>query len=343
MVVDTVASSGDKGRRFLGYRFRRLFVAQDLQLHSMWARMRMVIRSLMPDTLYVLRKCLLDFHAGHGAYPNILRPRSFSEKIQYRKLFDRRPILVQFADKFAVRDYVRQRLGDEVLPRLYHVTEDPLDIPLDTLPDRFVVKPTHGCGWISIVRDKAALDTAELSRVCAGWLRENYFYRAGEWIYKRITPRILFEELLDDGAGEIPSDYKFFVFSGRTQMISVDIDRYGDHRRNMYDRDWNKLACGFQRATSDLVLPPPERLTDMLRCAEALGAGFDFLRIDLYCIGNRIVFGEITATPASGLEPFWPGGIDRKFGALWTLDIKGSRLRRRARAVRAAPGLLRQR
>jgi hypothetical protein len=294
----------------------------NLELLRRRARLKMMLRRLVPDWVYVLRKCLLDFHAGHGAYPNILNPRSFSEKIQYRKLFDRRPILVKFADKLAVRDYVRDRVGGDILPALYHVTEDPADIPLSVLPDRFVVKPTHGCGWIYIVRDKSKVDAEALKQICAGWLEENYFYRAGEWIYKSIRPRILFEELLDDGTGGIPYDYKFFVFDGRVQIISVDIDRYGDHRRNMYDRDWNKLKIGFQRATSDAVLPPPDQLPEMLRYAETLAAGFDFLRIDLYAMGSRVVFGEITATPASGLEPFWPGGTDRRLGELWTIDMK---------------------
>jgi len=297
----------------------------NLELRRRRERLKMALRRVVPDWLYILRKCFLDFHAGHGAYPNILKPRSFSEKIQYRKLFDRRAILVKFADKLAVRDYVRDRLGSDILPALYYVTEDPADIPLPVLPKRFVVKPTHGCGWISIVRDKNEVDADALKQTCAGWLKENYFYRAGEWIYKSIRPRILFEELLDDGTGGIPYDYKFFVFNGRVQIISVDIDRYGDHRRNMYDRDWNKLRMGFQRASSDAPVPPPDQLPEMLRYAETLAAGFDFLRIDLYAMGSRVVFGEITATPASGLEPFWPGGTDRRLGELWTIDMKRPR------------------
>jgi len=279
-------------------------------------------RAFVPDFLYIVRKCLRDFRAGHGSYPNLFRPRSFSEKIQYRKLFDRRPILVQFADKVAVRDYVRARLGTEALTTIYHVTEDPNDVPLDRLPESFVVKPSHGCGWISIVRNKAELDVSKLKNTSADWLRQNFFYRAGEWAYKGIKPRIIFEELLDDGTGSIPFDYKFFVFDGRVQFVSVDIDRFGDHRRNMYSPAWHKLHFGFQRASTDRELPPPARLADMLRYAETLAAGFDFLRIDMYCLKERVVFGEITATPASGLEPFWPGGVDCWIGDLWKLNLR---------------------
>lgn len=283
---------------------------------SSWKRR---LRTWTPDWIYVLRKCLIDFRLGHGAYPNLFHPRSFSEKIQYRKLFDRRPELVTFADKFAVRDYVRQRLGNDVLTTLYHLTEDPNDIPLDFLPERFVVKPTHGCGWIEIVRDKSQLDVEQLKARSASWLSTNFLYTAGEWAYSQVTPRLMFEEILDDGRGEIPCDYKFFVFGGRVEFISVDLDRFGDHRRNMYDRHWNRLKFGFQRSGSDETVPRPSRLDDMIRYAEILASDFDFLRIDLYQPGERIIFGEITATPASGLEPFWPGGTDCWIGDLWKM------------------------
>jgi hypothetical protein len=256
---------------------------------------------------------------GHGSYPNIFRPRSFSEKIQYRKLFDRRPILVTLADKYAVREFVRERVGGEFLTRLYHVTADPRDIPLSSLPDQFVIKPTHGCGWLEIVRDKTAVDLEQLQRTCADWLSRNFFYVAGEWVYKTIPPRLIVEELLDDGAGNIPYDYKFFVFGGKVAFLSVDLDRFGEHRRNMYDRDWNRLNFGFQRSCSDKPVERPAKLEEMIRIAETLCIGFDFLRIDMYCAGERIVFGEVTTTPASGLEPFWPGGTDRWIGDLWKM------------------------
>ena len=277
------------------------------------------MRSWTPDFLYVLRKCLIDFRMGHGSYPNIFRPRSFSEKIQHRKLFDRRPVLVRLADKYAVRDFVRERVGGEILTRLHHVTDDPRDIPLAALPDRFIVKPTHGCGWLEIVRDKSQLDVERLQATCADWLSRNFFHTAGEWVYKNIPPRLMFEELLDDGRGEVPYDFKFFVFGGRVEFLGVDIDRFGDHRRNMYDRDWNKLNFGFQRSCSDRIVERPERLSDMIHYAEAICAGFDFLRVDMYSVGDRVVFGEITTTPASGLEPFWPGGTDRWIGDLWKM------------------------
>ena len=278
------------------------------------------LRSWIPEQLYVFRKCLIDFHVGHGGYPNLFFPETFSEKIQHRKLFDRRPILVTLADKYAVRDFIRQRVGEAILTRLHLVTKDPNELTEDALPARCVVKPTHGCGWIEIIRDKTTHDFEQLRRNCADWLSQNYFYTSGEWVYRNIPPRIIVEELLDDGQGGIPHDYKFFVFNGRVAFLGVDVDRFTDHRRNMYDRDWNKLNFGFQFPCSALTIERPERFDDMIRCAEALCAGFDFLRIDMYRLGDRIVIGEITTTPASGLEPFWPAGTDHWVGRLWKQD-----------------------
>jgi hypothetical protein len=282
--------------------------------------MKKRLRSWVPERLYVFRKCMIDFHAGHGEYPNIFHPKTFSEKIQYRKLFDRRAILTTLADKYAVRDFIRQRVGEAFLTRLHLVTEDPNDLTADVLPDRCVVKPTHGCGWIEIVRDKTTHDFEQLRRNCADWLSRNYFYKSGEWGYRNIPPHILVEELLDDGRGGIPHDYKFFVFNGRVAFLGVDIDRFTDHRRNMYDRDWNKLDFGFEFPCSELIIERPARFDDMIRCAETLCAGFDFLRIDMYCLGERLVVGEITTTPASGLSPFWPAGIDHCLGCLWPTE-----------------------
>ncbi len=278
------------------------------------------LKSWVPERLYVFRKCMIDFHGGHGCYPNIFRPKTFSEKIQHRKLFDRRPILISLADKFAVRDYIRQRIGEEFLTRLHLVTADPNDLTPDALPDRCVVKPTQGCGWIEIVRDKSEHDFDQLRQTCADWLGRNYFYTSGEWAYRDIRPQIIVEELLDDGQGGIPHDYKFFVFHGRVAFLGVDIDRFTDHRRNMYDRDWNKLDFGFQFSDSPLAIERPARFNDMISCAEALCAGFDFLRVDMYCLGDRIIVGEITTTPASGLSPFWPEGTDHWIGSLWTRE-----------------------
>jgi hypothetical protein len=163
---------------------------------------------------------------AHGHYPRLLRPRTFNERILRRKVFDSRIILTQLADKFAVRQYVTQRLGPEILPRVYCVTRDPAAIPFADLPRRFVVKPTHGSGWVHIVLDPAVLDVRELVKTCNRWLAGSYYRRTREGQYRQITPRIMVEEFIDDGSGSAPMDYKFWPFHGKVQLIQIDGFRF---------------------------------------------------------------------------------------------------------------------
>ena len=149
------------------------------------------VKKPLPSWLLLLRR----YRKLHGVFPNLLRPGTLNEKILYRMLFDRRPILRWLADKAAVRPYVEARLGPGALPKLYWLGRRPGEIPFDALPDRFVVKPTHGSGWVRIVRDKAALDRRALVAECERWLKQSYYEITREWVYKGIVPEILVEEL----------------------------------------------------------------------------------------------------------------------------------------------------
>ena len=287
------------------------------------------LRHITPDFIVSIRQHAIE----HGRFPRLLNPQSFSEKVLYRKLFDRRGILTQFADKYAVRAYVAQTLGPEILPALYHVTKNPADIPFDALPERFVVKPTHGSGWVRLVRDKAALDREELIDTCRAWLRTSFYKITREWPYKHIEPRIIVEELVDDGAGEVPRDYKYYVFHGRVAMIQLDEGHFSEHRRNFYSPAWEKLDVRMNRPNIGRQVPPPAHLAEMIRAAEALGQEIDFVRADFYDTGGRIFFGELTTTPGGGLEPFSPANFDFHLGALWNVGQRG-----RAAVQAAGPG-----
>jgi hypothetical protein len=197
------------------------------------------LRTLAPDFVVSIRQHKIE----HGAFPRLLHPQTFSEKVLYRKLFDRRPLLTQFADKHAVRAYVEHKLGRDLLPALYHVTQHPEEIPFDALPEHFVVKPTHGSGWVRLVADKSALNRDELIAACRAWLRTSFYRITREWPYKRIEPKIIIEEMIDDGAGSVPRDYKCYVFHGKVEMIQVDEGRFADHRRNLYSPAWQKLEA----------------------------------------------------------------------------------------------------
>ncbi len=275
---------------------------------------------ILPDEFQTAINIIRDFHVKFGRYPNVLAPRSFSEKALARKIFDRRPQLTRWADKYAVKDYVAAKIGTAALPRLYHVTANPSDIPFDKLPAKYVVKATHGSGWVYLVRDATSVNRREVISECNKWLRASYYDFSKEWAYKNIPPRIIVEEFLDSGNGGPPSDYKFFVFGGKAQFVQVDVNRFTDHRRNFYDAHWNRLDCQLAYMNFDGDIAKPSMLETMFEYAETLSDDIDFVRVDLYEVGNKIYFGELTNVPGSGLEEFVPASWDDRFGQYWKMQ-----------------------
>ena len=279
--------------------------------------LRTKLRNLLPDDLVDLYVAMRVHKTQHGRYPNLIRPRTFNEWIARRKALDRRSILTRFADKYAVRSYVSERVGSHLLTKLYWVTREPADIPLDNLSNSFVVKPSHGSGWVNVVRDKSRLDRDALMKQCRTWLESDYYRLRREWPYKHVVPRVMVEEFIDNGCAEPASDYRFYVFDGRVELIQVDAGRFVKHERTFFDRHWNELpiTMTFPRITDGV--PEPWHLAEMLRTAELLGKGMDFVRVDLYDTERKIYFGEITTTPVNGCGHFEPQSIDVQLGGLW--------------------------
>ena len=277
---------------------------------------RNAIKKRLPDWYFVIQ----EWRKVHGRFPNFLWPATFNEKVLHRILFDRRPVLTQFADKFAVRSYVEQRIGSKILPKSYYLTKRPETIPFDELPDKFVVKPTHGCGWVQIVTDKSTLDRTALVQKCLGWLNQSYYEKTREWAYKNVEPRILVEEFVDEGSGTAPYDYKLFVFDGTVELVQVDAGRFGDHRRRLYTPAWQEMDARFgesEKIVDDVARP--RNLAAMIAAAETLGRGLDFVRADFYDTGDRIYLGELTMTPGCGHNRFRPRELDLYFGERWKL------------------------
>jgi len=271
------------------------------------------LRQRLPHWLVLIR----EHRRLHGELPNIIWPATFSEKILCRNLFDRRPLLTQIADKAAVRSYVESRLGAQMLPQLYHLTTRPESIPFDTLPDRFVVKPTHGSGWYELVTDKSTLDRAALVETCCAWLKRSYYEETGEIVYKDIRPRILVEQFIDDGDGNAASDYKLFVFDGRVEFIYVVTERLTRYKRRLYTPAWKKLDVRLESDDVDGDAPRPPHLDDMIAAAETLGRDWDFIRTDFYDTPEQLYVGELTMTPGGGRFRFHPKEFDRYLGTLW--------------------------
>jgi hypothetical protein len=261
-----------------------------------------------------------------GQEPDLDTPRTFNEKILWLNLNDRRPVKTVCADKFAVRDWVSERIGDQYLIPLVGVYEDASDIDLESLPGSFVIKATHGSGWNLIVQDKAELDWRAATRKLNGWLASSYYPYLREWQYRDIPPRLVVEELLLDDRGRIPSDFKLLCLTGaQTQTIiaEVDLDRHTNHCRNLYDLEWNRLPFDLNYPASDKHVPRPDRLDEMVEVARSLARGFPFARIDLYSTASGLRFGEMTFTPDGGGGRFEPPEWDRKMGDLIELPRKG--------------------
>jgi len=270
------------------------------------------------DSMYVFL-CSLKFWAEHRYWPRIKKPRSFSEKIFHRMLFDRAPQWTILSDKLRARDFVANKWGTDLLVPLLWNGTDPDKIPFDELPTKFVIKTNHACGFNIIVKDKKQLDQREVKRQLSEWLAINFTYNSFvgmAWAYKNIRPEILVEAFLDDN-GKIPLDYKFFCFSGQTECIQVSYDRFGDASERILDRNFRPMNFWWGLKLYQKPIIRPDNYQELLRVAESLAQGFELMRVDLYSVGGRIYFGEFTCYPAAGLARLIPRKYDFYFGEKW--------------------------
>lgn len=252
---------------------------------------------------------------------NLIEPKSFNEKIQWMKLYDRNPLYQKLADKYAVREYVKNRVGGEYLTVLLGLYERVEDIVLDAFPERFVLKATHGSGWNIICQGRQAFDWNSSMKKMKKWLNSNYFDLGREWAYKHIPPRILCEEFLEDENGMIPKDYKFFCFSGAPLFVQVDLDRFENHTRVFYNQEWERQPFELAYPAPSYDLARPRQLEEMLFVASSLSKDIPFCRVDLYSL-PKVIFGEITLYPENGQENFRPQKYDEILGGYFKLPRK---------------------
>lgn len=270
-----------------------------------------------------------------GREPDLANPVLFSEKITARKLFERRPIFTTISDKVLVRDFVTDRIGAQFLTKLHFVGERFEQIDFDRLPDEFVIKANHGCRWMSIVEDKKAFDRNAAREQFRRWLRDSYHLYSREYMYKNIERRILVEELLKESSGAPAIDYKFYVYDSVVRFVLVT-RRVGEARiLAFFDRDGRShevrgvslsSAHRARPLSSQPGLAPtqfPANFEQMAAIASELGRGFDFMRVDLYNPGERILFGEMTPLPTGGVVAYDPPDFDRTLGEPWRLALNG--------------------
>ncbi|HEY5225450.1 MAG TPA: ATP-grasp fold amidoligase family protein [Methylovirgula sp.] len=271
---------------------------------------------IVPDWVFVI----WEHWRAHGAFPNVLQPTTFCGKVLHRILFERSEWFTETTDKYRVRAYVEECLGADVLPKLLYVTDDPATIPFDDLPARFIVKPTHASGWFEAVYDKDSIDREKLIAQCREWLAQSFYEVHREWAYKNIVRRILVQELIDDGSGALPTDYRLYVFSGKPAFISVDRDQDAIGCCRFYDLSWRQLAVSNGRPEIAGDIPAPKHLSEMIQAAKILARNTTFVRIDFFDTEAQFYFVEMTWTPNCGLHAFHPPVYERQFGDLWKLD-----------------------
>lgn len=264
-------------------------------------------------------QAVLRYQSCQGEFSWLLRPRTFNQKLFYKMLYDRRPLLATFADKLLVREYVRQKVGGEILVNLLAVTDRPEEIDFEKLPRQFVLKANHGSGYFHIVMDKSVENETTMRQACAGWLSENYGEKTGEWVYKKIPPKIMVEALLIDHAGEPPCDYRFFMCNGKTAMIEVDMS-FTEQPRDLFTPDWQRLDVSDHLPGPGRSVPQPALLDQMMKIAERLSAEVDFVRVDLYEADDRVFFGELTNFPGNGAQRFNTRELDAWLGSHWRIE-----------------------
>jgi hypothetical protein len=258
----------------------------------------------------------VEFLAYHHRLPHLDHPRTFNEKIAQRKLRDRDPRLPVLADKVLAKREVARLLGPEwVIPTVWSGNRLPPRAER-RWPIPYVLKASHASGWNLFVLSEADQNWDAIEATVEQWLHRTYGRHAHEWLYTEMKAGLLVEPFLGT-ANVAPPDYKFLVFAGRTAYIQVDLGRMQTHRQLFYDTNWSRQRFEYLCPWTDEEAPPPRSLARMIDAANTLGAGFPFVRVDLYEIEGKPYFGELTFYPNSGRYAFKPESAELELGRLW--------------------------
>lgn len=249
--------------------------------------------------------------------------RSYTEKMQWAKMYDNDPMKSLLADKYLVRSWVTEKIGDKYLIPLLGCWDNFDEINFDMLPNQFVLKTNNGSGTNLIVKDKLTLNVERVRRLVNDWLDTDFaYYNPFEFQYESIKPKIIAEKFMATETGELP-DYKFLCFNGKPYFCWVDVGRYSEHKRNIYDMEWNLQSWNqLNYGTTDYIIPCPNCFDEMKEIAATLAEGFSHVRVDLYVINKKVYFGEMTFTNGSGFEKIIPNEADLMLGKLWDLKVK---------------------
>lgn len=268
----------------------------------------------------------LVFRARLGYKLDLNNPKTFNEKIQWLKLYNRKPEYTAMVDKFEVKRIIANTIGEQYIISTIGVWDDFDSIDFESLPEQFVLKCTHDSGSTIVCKNKRYFDKEKARQRINNALQESFYLRGREWAYKNVHPRIIAEEYIEDKHSDDLPDYKFFCFSGKPEYIMFCQNRHTkkDLTFDFYDKDWNHM--NFVRppfhGNSNTHSERPASFETMLRLATQLSQGIPLVRVDFYSVNGRIYFGEYTFYPGDGFEPFEPEIWDRKLGDLIVLPEK---------------------
>lgn len=268
----------------------------------------------MPDDIYLKRvfKCYM------GRTLDLENPKTYNEKLQWLKINERRPEFTMMVDKYKVRNYIKQVLGEEYLIPLLGVWDEPDEIDFNSLPDQFVLKCNHNSGrGMYICTNKKELDVRSVKKNLEKGLKEEYYYAGREWPYKDVPKKIIAEKYMIDPVTKDLMDYKFYCFNGQVKFVMINSDRNSDQptKADYFDRSFNWLDFRWGYEHSHIKPEKPHDFEKMIEIAEKLSQNMKHVRIDLYYCANKIYFGEITFFDGSGFDKIEPLEWDYRIGS----------------------------
>ncbi len=255
---------------------------------------------------------------------DLKNPSTFNEKIQWLKLNDRKEIYTQLVDKYEVRKFIAENIGEKYLIPIIGVWDSADDIEFENLPESFVLKCNHNSGkGMYICKDKSKINKKQWKKICKNLndgLKQDYYKTKMEWPYKNVKRKIVCEKYMVESKNEDLKDYKLFLFNGKVKYIQVDFDRFTNHHRNFYSTNWEYVPFTTAYPTNpEKKIEKPNNLSEMIKIAEKIAERIylpAFLRVDLYNIQGEIYFGEITFYHGAGNERFYPEDYDLKLGKM---------------------------
>ena len=273
----------------------------------------------MPDA--ILLKVLFRLRVGYRL--DLKNPKKFNEKIQWLKLFNRNPLYTTLVDKYAVKQYIADKIGEQYIIPTLGVWNKFDEIDFDKLPNQFVLKCTHDSGSYIICKDKTKFDVDSARKKLSSALKRNYYFAGREWPYKNVFPRIIAEKYIEDRNGAIV-DYKFSCFNGNVDCVMVCLDRHiNDVKFYFFDKTWNlkRLNVRGKNAPEGFTIPKPSCMDEMFEIAAKLSKDIPFVRVDLFECDGKVYFGEMTFYPDSGFDANLLPETDDYFGNLIDLSI----------------------